>query len=211
MAIYYSEQNADSEIVNICSDSSSTGECVQSYGVEIYVETRSGVCVCPNLDLKFFSICTQVFVWSDYILKLLYLSLQADTTSNTMISRMLVSLALFFTAAAAVSAFQPTTPLTIRLNRATYSRRLHASDPNEVSDLETPSILPESMSSEDSATPKTVINVPTGEEFTPKWVDPSLEANMFELSWWAYLLVGYVGLVYLNDIIHFVPKEGLFR
>ena len=52
-----------------------------------------------------------------------------------------------------------------------------------------------------------------GEIKEVKWVDPAMEANTdpFNISAWAYALVGFPMILLLNDFLHFIPesaKEG---
>ena len=52
-----------------------------------------------------------------------------------------------------------------------------------------------------------------GEIKEVKWVDPAMEANTdpFNMSAWAYALVGFPIILLLNDFLHFIPesaKEG---
>uniref|UniRef100_A0A7S2A382 Uncharacterized protein n=1 Tax=Trieres chinensis TaxID=1514140 RepID=A0A7S2A382_TRICV len=111
-------------------------------------------------------------------------------------------LAVLMVALVAVSSFQP---LTSRPSFARISSASHRTNPLFLASD------PEKEEPETTGpTPTRVLNEATGEEYTPKWVDPALGAqtNPFQLSWWGYLLVGYVALVYLNDFVHFLPEEG---
>eukprot|EP00567_Pseudictyota_dubia_P010434 CAMPEP_0197443170 /NCGR_PEP_ID=MMETSP1175-20131217/8988_1 /TAXON_ID=1003142 /ORGANISM="Triceratium dubium, Strain CCMP147" /LENGTH=129 /DNA_ID=CAMNT_0042973767 /DNA_START=245 /DNA_END=634 /DNA_ORIENTATION=+ len=109
------------------------------------------------------------------------------------------------------AAFQPaarSTPFLV--SSSTKNAKISASlflakeDEKSEVDLETPSILPET--DEKDEIKSVVKNINTGEEIGVKWSDPTLEQQSLKLDWWAWVGIGYVVLVYLNDFFHFFPK-----
>mmetsp|Transcript_46387 Transcript_46387/g.140519 ORF Transcript_46387/g.140519 Transcript_46387/m.140519 type:complete len:134 (-) Transcript_46387:316-717(-) len=115
-------------------------------------------------------------------------------------------------AAAFQSASRPTPFLVPASNAgpAKLTTKLFLANDDEKSevDLETPSILPETDAK--AGTKNVVKNLNTGEEYGVSWTDPTLQKqnlSLSSLSWWAWVGVAYVVLVYANDFFHFMPTN----
>ena len=124
---------------------------------------------------------------------------------------------------ASVSSFTPINRLlAVPTTTLTPTRNFMFSGDEEVKPLaEATDVEEESISADPLPADSTVQPTSTmaqnfgraGEIKEVKWVDPAMEANTdpFNMSAWAYALVGFPMILLLNDFLHFIPesaKEG---
>jgi hypothetical protein len=117
---------------------------------------------------------------------------------------------LFLAVATTASAF------TIHPSRATMLPKSYqlamASDDISPLPLESSATDEDAPPTTDEDAPKAIYrNLGKGGELTEtKWVDPAMQANtnIFDASWWAYLLFGFPMVLLLNDFLHFLPTDG---
>mmetsp|Transcript_36804 Transcript_36804/g.54065 ORF Transcript_36804/g.54065 Transcript_36804/m.54065 type:complete len:133 (+) Transcript_36804:42-440(+) len=79
---------------------------------------------------------------------------------------------------------------------------LFASDDNKEGEEETS--FPSMISQETGG-----VNLDKGEEQAPaEWSDPDMQANTSgAVSWYVWPIIGYIGLLLLDDAFHFLPEN----